>query len=64
MLTTLFGWLSYRFTSRCAVCGMPLVRHTPAREYRCNRTPLPIVLTDQGHRRLVDDPAPQARAAG
>ena len=57
MLTTLLGWLRYRFTFRCLVCGRLHALHTPWQEYRCNRTPLPIVLTDQGLHRAMDEPA-------
>ncbi len=64
MRTTLLDWLHYRFILRCLVCGRPHALHTPVQQYRCNRTPLPIELTDQGRHRALDEPASSTRAAG
>jgi hypothetical protein len=42
-------WLRLRLTGqRCIVCGGLLVLHTPWRKWRCNRTPLPVQITEQG----------------
>jgi hypothetical protein len=32
----------------CFVCGRYYLLHTPWRLYRCNRTPLPIEITEKG----------------
>jgi hypothetical protein len=38
--------------SRCFVCGRRYRWHTPWDIWRCNRTPLPIEITEQGWARL------------
>jgi hypothetical protein len=47
-LVGLWDWPRYRFFSRCMVCGRLMVRHSPWALYLCERTPLPIELTDKG----------------
>jgi hypothetical protein len=54
-LTGVGWWLRLRLTgSRCLVCGWLFVAHTPWRSWRCNRTPLPFTITEQGLARLEE----------
>ena len=48
-LTIAGWWLRRRLTGgRCLACKGLLVAHTPWRSWRCNRTPLPLRITEQG----------------
>jgi hypothetical protein len=47
-LIGVLDWPRYRVFSRCLVCGRPMVLHTPWALYVCERTPLPIEITEQG----------------
>jgi hypothetical protein len=38
----------FRITGRCIVCDRLMVKHSPWALYICERTPLPIEITDQG----------------
>jgi hypothetical protein len=52
---SLLYWLAFHLTGRCFACGRLVLLHTPWREHRCNRQPLPITLTEQGWLRAVAD---------
>jgi hypothetical protein len=47
-------WPGYRLLGRCVVCGRLVVLHTPWALYVCERTPLPIEITDKGLALLAD----------
>jgi hypothetical protein len=55
--------LWFRITGRCFVCDRLMLLHTPWALYICERTPLPIEITEQGmaclegHRAASVDPA-------
>jgi hypothetical protein len=47
-------WPGYRLLGRCMACGRLVVLHTPWALYVCERTPLPIEITDKGLALLAD----------
>jgi hypothetical protein len=47
-------WPRYRLFSRCFACGRLMVLHTPWALYVCERTPLPIRITEQGMARYAE----------
>jgi hypothetical protein len=47
-LLDLFRGLWFRLFGRCFVCDRLMALHTPWARYICERTPLPIEITDQG----------------
>jgi hypothetical protein len=47
-LLDLFRGLWFRVFGRCFVCDRLMALHTPWALYICERTPLPIEITDQG----------------
>jgi hypothetical protein len=49
-----WAWPHYRLFSRCLVCGRPMVLHTPWALYVCERTSLPIEITEQGMARYAE----------
>jgi hypothetical protein len=53
-LIGLWDWPRYQLFSRCMVCGRPMVLHAPWALYICERTSLPIEITDKGWDRLAD----------
>jgi hypothetical protein len=53
-LLGLIDWPAYRLFGRCMVCGRLLVLHTPWALFVCERTPLPIEITEQGMARLAE----------
>ena len=62
-LTGVGWWLWLRLTgSRCIACGWLFLAHTPWRTWRCNRTPLPQTITEQGLARLEDHGHTEAEA--
>jgi hypothetical protein len=59
-LIGLWDWPRYRLLSRCMVCRRPMTLHSPWALYVCERTPLPIRITEQGLARVESrsvDPA-------
>jgi hypothetical protein len=53
-LMGVLDWPRYRLFSRCLVCGRPMVLHTPWALYVCERTSLPIEITEQGMARYAE----------
>lgn len=45
-------WPRYRLFSRCWPCGRLMVLHTPWALFVCERTPMPIEITDAGMERI------------
>jgi hypothetical protein len=45
----IIDWPKYRLFSRCFVCGRLVVLHTPWALFVCERTPLPLEITDKGY---------------
>jgi len=56
-LLGVIDWPRYRLLGRCLVCGRLVVLHTPWVLYICERTPLPIEITDKGYARLAEEAA-------
>jgi hypothetical protein len=54
-LLGVIDWPRYRLASRCIPCGRLMVLHTPWALYVCERTPLPIRITEQGMARIASD---------
>jgi hypothetical protein len=42
-------WPRYRLFSRCFVCGRLMALHTPWALFVCERTPMPIEITEKGN---------------
>jgi hypothetical protein len=59
-LMGVLDWPRYRLCNRCFACGRLMVAHTPWALYICERTPLPIRITEQGMARIAEA---EARAA-
>lgn len=55
------GGLWFRITGRCFVCNRWMALHTPWALYICERTPLPIEITEKGWD-LLSESAPVSRA--
>ena len=53
-LLGVIDWPGYRLFGRCIACGRLLVLHTPWALFVCERTPLPIEITEQGMARLAE----------
>ncbi len=53
-LLGVIDWPGYRLFGRCMVCGRLVVLHTPWALFVCERTPLPIEITEQGMARLAE----------
>jgi hypothetical protein len=53
-LMGVLDWPGYRLFGRCLVCGRPMVLHTPWALYVCERTPLPIEITEAGMARYAE----------
>lgn len=47
-LLGVIDWPGYRLLGRCMACGRLVVLHTPWALYVCERTALPIEITDKG----------------
>lgn len=47
-LLGLIDWPRYRLLSRCWVCGRLMVLHSPWALFVCERTPVPIDITEKG----------------
>lgn len=47
-LLGVIDWPRYRLLGRCIPCGRLIVLHTPWALFVCERTPLPIEITDSG----------------
>jgi hypothetical protein len=66
-LLGVIDWPGYRLFGRCIACGRLLVLHTPWALYVCERTSLPIEITEQGMARLAESepvvPVSHARSA-
>jgi len=56
-------WLWYRLFSRCFVCDRPMALHSPWALYICERTPLPIEITDKGRELIGQSVVPESHAA-
>jgi hypothetical protein len=54
------NWPAYRLLGRCMVCDRLIVLHSPWALYVCERTSLPIEITEQGWARLNAYRAAQA----
>lgn len=52
----LIDWPGYRLFGRCWPCGRLMVLHTPWALYVCERTPMPIDITEKGHALLTAEP--------
>jgi hypothetical protein len=52
-LVGVWDWPRYRLVGRCLACNRPMILHSPWALFVCERTPLPIEITDKG-RALVD----------
>jgi hypothetical protein len=62
-LLDLLRGLWFRVAGRCFVCDRLMVLHTPWALYICERTPLPIQITEEGMARyaeLVGEPVDPA----
>jgi hypothetical protein len=55
-LVGVWDWPAYRLLGRCIPCGQLMILHSPWRLFICERTPLPIEITDQGRARIGADP--------
>jgi len=44
----------FRVFGRCFVCDRLMALHSPWALYICERTPLPIEITDEGRERLAE----------
>jgi hypothetical protein len=53
----LIDWPAYRLFGRCLPCDRLMVLHSPWALYVCERTPLPIQITEQGMKRLAEEAA-------
>jgi hypothetical protein len=53
-LVGVLDWPRYRLFSRCFACGRLMVLHAPWALYICERTPLPIRITEQGMARIAE----------
>jgi hypothetical protein len=53
-LLDLFRGLRYRAFGRCFVCDRLMALHSPWARYICERTPLPIEITDKGWELLAE----------
>jgi hypothetical protein len=51
-LLGVLDWPRYRLFSQCFACGRLMVLHTPWALYICERTPLPIRITEHGMARI------------
>jgi hypothetical protein len=58
----LIDWPGYRLIGRCWPCGRLVVLHTPWALFVCERTPLPIEITEQGMARLDEAVVPVSNA--
>jgi hypothetical protein len=58
----LLDWPGYRLFGRCIPCGRLMVLHTPWALYVCERTSLPIEITEQGMARLDEPVVPVSHA--
>jgi hypothetical protein len=56
-------WPKYRLFGRCFVCGRLVVLHTPWALFVCERTPLPIEITEKGMALLNEPVVPVSRAS-
>jgi hypothetical protein len=62
MLVGLWDWPRYRLFGRCFVCGRLIVLHSPWRLFICERTPLPIEITEKGRERIESEVVPVSHA--
>ena len=53
-LLGVIDWPGYRLLGRCMACGRLVVLHTPWALYVCERTALPIEITDKGWELLAE----------
>jgi hypothetical protein len=58
-LLGVIDWPRYRLFSRCWPCGRLMVLHTPWAKFACERTPMPIAISEHGMD-LVGAPMPLA----
>jgi hypothetical protein len=72
----IIDWPKYRLLGRCFVCGRLVILHSPWALFVCERTPVPIEITEKGEALLRQwameadlpdtewqlDPAPAASA--
>jgi hypothetical protein len=56
-----FG-IIFRIIGRCFVCNRWMALHSPWALYICERTPLPIQITEKGWEALADSVAPESQA--
>jgi hypothetical protein len=61
-LLGLIDWPRYRLFGRCIPCGRLLILHTPWALYVCERTSLPIEITEQGWEQLGEPVVPVSHA--
>jgi hypothetical protein len=61
-LVGLWDWPRYRLFGRCFVCGRLIVLHSPWRLFICERTPLPIEITEKGRERIESEVVPVSHA--
>ena len=65
-LVGVLDWPAYRLFRRCLACDGLVILHSPWRLFVCERTPLPIELTDKGRALIgagADDAAEPEPAA-
>jgi hypothetical protein len=53
-LLGVIDWPRYRLFGRCIACGRSVLLHSPWALFVCERTSLPIEITEQGMARLAD----------
>jgi hypothetical protein len=61
-LFALWCWPGYRLFGRCLACDQWVILHSPWALYICERTPLPIEITEQGRQRLAESVVPESQA--
>jgi hypothetical protein len=61
-LLDLFRGLWFRAFGRCFVCDRLMALHSPWALYICERTPLPVEVTDKGRELLAESVVPESQA--
>lgn len=52
----IWHWVQYRILGRCFVCCRLMVAHSPWSLYICERTPLPIEITEESMEHIGTSP--------
>jgi hypothetical protein len=61
-LLDLLRGLWFRAFGRCFVCDRLMALHSPWARCICERTPLPIEITEKGWQRLAESVVPESQA--